>query len=1342
MNLLEPNPYLEELNNIFSQAPVSIQLINVEDYIIEFANESYLNFVDKKADIIGKPLFEIFPELIPQGIKTMLDKVIETGTPYVGKEFPLTIIKNSVAKVNYVDLVYKPIRENDGKISKIILVATDVTKQVNDQIKSEEAEHLYHELIYSSPSMFAVLKGESMMIDIANNAILEAWAREKDIIGKSFSEVFPESVEQGFDKLLLNVYKTGIAFFAYEQAVNVVRGGTMETIYCNFVYQSHRNVHGQIEGVAIIAHKVNKQALLHQKLEKSEHRFRNLVESSPYPICILKGESMILEVANDFVYKIWNVDKGVLGKPFLEIIPEMKDQPFMGYLLEVLHTGVTHYGYEELAQFVREDGKTEIVYFNFVYQPYHEDDGTRSGVMVVATDVTEQIMARRKMEIQAKMVENLLINAPAFVCTLVGPTHVYGLVNARYQSLFGNRLLQGKPIMVALPELAGQGIDLMLDKVYETGEIYLGLDVPVALAREEGLALEERFFNFSFQPMYNEHNEIYSILVFGYEVTPQAIINKKIKESESHFRMIAELMPEKVTNAAPDGTVTFYNKSWSDYTGASFDELINEGWGKWIHPEDLQQVHNYWNHSVKTGDDFDMELRMLNHLGKYRWHTSRAKAIKDEDGNIKLWIGSNSDIQNQKEENEILEKAVTKRTLELHKKNREIIETREKLLSEYSRSLIEASLDPLFVISPKGKITDMNQAAIKVTGITRKNLTGANFYDYFTDSKNAREVYKEIFLKGFVADYPLTIKDQVMTDVLFNGSLYKDEQGSVLGAVVVARDITELKKVEKQLFDSKMIAEQAQKDAENAQQVAESATKTKQQFLSNMSHEIRTPMNAIIGFTKVMLKTDLTKKQKEYLNAIELSGDALIVLINDILDLAKVEAGKMTFEQIPFKLSSTISSMLHLFEPKLQEKNIKLIKEYDKRIPDVLAGDPVRLNQVMLNLLSNAVKFTSVGKITVSVHLMAEDDKKVTIEFKVKDTGIGIRKENLETIFESFQQATDDTTRLFSGTGLGLSIVKHLLEPQGGHISVESTINEGSTFSFNLSFMKTKAKTEFFPDIIQLDLKMKGIHVLVVEDMPLNQLLMKTLMDDFGFDCDFAENGKIALEKLYNNPYDIILMDLQMPEMNGFEATNYIRNTMKLTIPIIALTADVTTVDLDKCKQAGMNDYIAKPIDEKLLYSKMITLIKNVVTTSAAKSLKKNAVEKVKYINLSYLNNRTKSNPKLIKEMITIYLEQTPTLINLMKTSFVAQDWKSLSSAAHKMIPSFSIMGISNEFEEIARKVQDFANTPLLSEDISEMIIQLETVCLQACEELKEELKNLETNLHNSFKPLGGLSET
>ncbi len=284
--------------------------------------------------------------------------------------------------------------------------------------------------------------------------------------------------------------------------------------------------------------------------------------------------------------------------------------------------------------------------------------------------------------------------------------------------------------------------------------------------------------------------------------------------------------------------------------------------------------------------------------------------------------------------------------------------------------------------------------------------------------------------------------------------------------------------------------------------------------------------------------------------------------------------------------------MLHLFETKIQEKNLKLVKNYDTKIPEVLVGDPVRLHQIILNLVSNAVKFTTKGKITVSAHLLTEEDDKVTIGFAVTDTGIGIAEEKIATIFENFQQATSGTSRLYGGTGLGLAIVKQLVETQGGTIDVKSQIDEGSTFSFQLSFQKTKAEAESETIITKLDSEIKNIRVLVVEDIALNQLLMKTLLDDFGFERDIADNGKIAIEMLEKKSYDIILMDLQMPEMNGFEATEYIRNTMNSKIPIIALTADVTTIDLAKCKAVGMNDYIAKPVDEKVLYSKIVGLVK------------------------------------------------------------------------------------------------------------------------------------------------------
>jgi PAS domain S-box-containing protein len=1074
--------------------------------------------------------------------------------------------------------------------------------------------------------------------------------------------------------------------------------------------------------------------------------------------------------------------------------------------------------------------------------------------------INDPAHALKKAEDTNQLYQDVIYSSRSMIAVFKGKDMIIDLANNAIVETWGKgKDVIGKSLFEILPEIVEQGYVEILTKVYKTGETFYAYEIPINLIRNR--KLETLYYTFTYQAHRGANGDIEGVVIIANEVSPQALIKKQIQESEAHFRMIAEMMPEKIMNATPDGTVFFYNKSWQDYTGASLEDLVNNGWGKWVHPDDLGKTKINWVKSVDSGVDFNMELRMLNHLGEYRWHNSKGRAVKDENGKVKLWIGFNVDIDDQKQKTKDLEILVLERTLALQKaneellqknlllnqQNKEIEESKAKLLSDYSRSLIEASHDPMIVISPKGKITDVNQATINATGIIRQKLLDTNFYDYFTEPKKAKEVYKEVFLKGYVSDYPLTIKDHVLTPVLFNGSVYKGEKGKVLGAVVVARDITEQKKtdtilqqtlkelsdykyaldassivevtdshgvmkyvnenfckisqytseelvgkshriinsayhskelmrnlwttisggkiwrdeiknkakdgsfywvlttiipfidftgqpyqyvairtditeqkrIENELLEAKEQAELAKAYAEIAQLNAEDAVKSKQQFLSNMSHEIRTPMNAIIGFTKVLLKTDLTAKQKEYLTAIKLSGDALIVLINDILDLAKVDAGKMSFENIPFKLASSIKSMLHLFETKIQEKNLKLITEYDQRIPEILMGDPVRLHQIILNLVSNAVKFTAAGSITVSILQLDEDEEKVTIQFSVTDTGIGIPENKKESIFDNFQQASSNTSRIFGGTGLGLSIVKQLVEPQGGTIQVESEINEGSRFSFILSFPKTSNLDVPVNDIIELDAEIKDIKVLVVEDMALNQLLIRTLLDDFGFSSDITANGKLAIEKLATKKYDIILMDLQMPEMNGFEATKHIRNILKSDIPIIALTADVTTVDVAKCKEVGMNDYIAKPVDERLLYSKIVGLVKKNIPEKSI------PLEKIKYTDLSYLIQRTKSDPALMMEMISLYLEQTPPLISTMKQSLKDKDWVTLGNAVHKMIPSFSIVGIKPDFENMAKKIQEYAVSQQLNDEIHDLVSQLENACSLACEELKEELNKI-----------------
>ena len=770
----------------------------------------------------------------------------------------------------------------------------------------------------------------------------------------------------------------------------------------------------------------------------------------------------------------------------------------------------------------------------------------------------------------------------------------------------------------------------------------------------------------------------------------------------NYARSLIEASHDPLVTISIEGKITDMNEALANITGLTRKDLTGTDFFDYF--TQPQKAREVYQEVFAKGSVADLPLTLRHKKGKLTDVLFNGSVYKDDRGNVLGVVIVARDV------------------------------TAQKLLSNYSRSLIEASNDPLVTISIQGKIMDMNKAQVDITGVAREKLTGTDFFDYFTEPEKARRVYLDVFANESITDCPLTFRhvNGKLTDVLFNGSVYKDDRGKVLGAVVVARDITEQKRISTELTEAMVfaelatgIAEEAKIKAESATLLAENAVKAKQQFLSNMSHEIRTPMNAIIGFTKVLLKTDLSTRQKEYLTAIKMSGDALIVLINDILDLAKVDAGKMVFEQIPFKMALSISAMLHLFETKIREKNLELEKEYDVRIPDVLVGDPVRLHQIILNLVSNAVKFTSKGRITVSARLLSEDGETVNIEFAVSDTGIGIEKSKINKIFENFQQATSGTSRLFGGTGLGLAIVKHLVEAQHGSIGVKSKIGAGSTFSFTLNFQKTSEQALPETEILELDNEIKNIKVLVVEDIPLNQLLMKTLLDEFEFESDIAGNGKIAIGKLETNSYDIVLMDLQMPEMNGFEATDYIRNKMNSKIPIIALTADVTTVDLAKCRDVGMNDYIAKPVDERLLYTKMIGLVRKSTIIKEFTGSKNDKANRVKCTDMDYLIRRTKSNPALMMEMISLYLEQTPPLIMAMKQGYHDRDWNSLYAAVHKMIPSFSIMGISVDFENMAKKVQEYASTQQLTDGIPDMVLQLERICVQACEELEIEFNSI-----------------
>lgn len=382
-----------------------------------------------------------------------------------------------------------------------------------------------------------------------------------------------------------------------------------------------------------------------------------------------------------------------------------------------------------------------------------------------------------------------------------------------------------------------------------------------------------------------------------------------------------------------------------------------------------------------------------------------------------------------------------------------------------------------------------------------------------------------------------------------------------------------------------------------AKQNAEEAAIEKSRFLSTMSHEIRTPMNAVIGYSYLLIQENPLPHQLEYLKPLQFSANHLLALINDILDYSKIEAGKIEFEFIEFDLHETVDGIIKIFALKASENNINLKLIYPDDLQPVLIGDTVRLNQILTNLMSNAIKFTSEGGVTLELIKKSESKESVEVVFNIKDTGIGIPQDKLSSVFESFTQANSDTTRKFGGTGLGLAICKRLVEMLGGEIGIESEVGKGTNFFFNLKFKKGEAKKLKNVNTTENNLKFEpltGVKILIVEDNPVNAILAAKFLQKWEVQTDKAENGLIAVEKVQQDKFDLILMDLQMPEMNGYEAAAAIRNLdgdYYKKIPIIALSAEVTNEIKKEVLANGMNDSVTKPFNPKDLYSAIKNLL-------------------------------------------------------------------------------------------------------------------------------------------------------
>ncbi len=733
-------------------------------------------------------------------------------------------------------------------------------------------------------------------------------------------------------------------------------------------------------------------------------------------------------------------------------------------------------------------------------------------------------------------------------------------------------------------------------------------------------------------------------------------LQDNLAQSEQRYREMVEDATDMIYELDDAGRFNYINRVTESVTEYSKEELRTKHFWDLIHPDYKNHVEKFYRNQQSQGSE----------------STYLEFPIYTKNG-FEIWLGQN--VKMIMSENRLKKVSVVARDITVLYSAREALRTNEQLF----RTLAEKAPVGIYQLKPDGKVTFMNKRWFEITGIDPENARReTRIAAIHAEDRQRVTMAWEQALKDkaeLSIEFRYDTRTRGIRWVSNHISPIYATTGEVLGFIGTTTDITKLK--------------EAEQDLREAKDKAEDATRAKSQFLSMMSHEIRTPMNAIIGLTNMLVQDAPRDDQRESLKLLQFSGENLLHIINDILDFSKIEAGKLALENEDFNLRSLMLNTRNMLEQRARDKGIDLFFQYDDTLPQYVKGDAVRLGQIITNLLGNAIKFTERGYAELAVLSAGTQDNKHSITFRVRDTGIGIEKDKINLVFESFSQARSDTTRKFGGTGLGLSITKRLLELMGSHIAVESTAGYGSTFLFTLLLEEGQAKTEDGPATQDLteDFQKKSVKVLLVEDNRVNQIVASNFLHRWGIEVDFANHGKEALEMIQSKAYQLVLMDLQMPEMDGYEASRRIRaldhDPYFKEVPIVALTASAMIDIKGKVLEIGMNDFISKPFQPDELQAK---IGKYVLQRGEAPA--KTDGYKINF------DLYTQGDLAFKRELATLLIRNIEELRDGLSISLEEKNEKPFAHACHKIKTTLTMLGDQEFYELIEQLRQTITANP------------------------------------------------
>lgn len=768
------------------------------------------------------------------------------------------------------------------------------------------------------------------------------------------------------------------------------------------------------------------------------------------------------------------------------------------------------------------------------------------------------------------------------------------------------------------------------------------------------------------------------------DVTQRVKSQTLLKQSEERNKLIMESALNAIINFDSAGKITFWNKKAEQIFGWKKDEVL----GKILNDSFIpNQINNSNFISISSNLNRGDNL-VLNKLLEFQ-------AVKKDGTSITVEVS----IIPIKQNGELFFCSFIQDISERKK-----AETQLKFQEQKFRNMIANMNLGLIEVDNHDVIQFANQSFCDISGYNFEELLGKNPSSILLDNENKeivdskRQLRKEG--KSDIYQVPIKNKKGETRWWAISGAPNYDDNGDLSGSIGIHLDITEQKLLEFEL--------------EKEKERALAASKAKEIFLATMSHEIRTPLNAIIGFLREFKRVKLSIEQKKYIENISFASSHLLSIINNVLDVSKIEAGEMEIDNVDFEFEKLIDKVLHILSVKAKEKNIEIKTIVDPSISKVLKGDPLRIEQILFNLIGNSLKFTDTGSVVLKCSLIKECANNQEILISVIDTGIGIDEAYLKSIFTKFSQEEKNTARKYGGTGLGMTITKELVSLMNGEISIQSSKNEGTTVDIKIVLEKGLMNINNDEKLMNTSYDLNGLNILLVEDNEFNRVIAKNSLQYFNCNVEEAINGLEAVEKLKKFSFDIILMDIQMPVMDGIEATTIIRNELKITTPIVAFTANAFKTEIDKFKNIGINDYVIKPFDEDVFY-KTLLRVANIQIQKIDKI--EQPVDNQNF-DLSILISVSRGDNDFVKKMIKIFVDQTEEVILNIEKCLVVNDFIQISKLIHKIKPDIDRMGINSILNEV-RELEDIAKNSADKERIEALFSVIKKVLNVSIIELK-----------------------